>query len=59
MYPKIYPIYFPMGQYEYNGNGREVPENGLVYIYGESSSSVTIYIRKRSTVLFNSTHKIR
>lgn len=59
MYPKIYPVYFSMGQYEYNGDGREVPENGLVYIYGESSSSVTIYIRKRSTVLFNSTHKIR
>ena len=57
--PKIYPVYFPMGNFLYNGNGRTLIENELVYIYGESMSSTTIFILKPTTVLFNTTSRIR
>ena len=58
-YPKIFPVYFPRGNYLYNGDGRTLEENELVYIYGESPSSTTIYIQKTTTVLFNTTNRVR
>ena len=57
LFPKIYNVYFPRGQYIYQGNGIEISDYGHLICIGDSKMTTSINI-KENTVLFYSNNHI-
>lgn len=56
IFPKMYNVYFPRGQYIYNGNGLEIEDYGHCILIGESKMTTSIYIQSDIYLLNSHNH---